>query len=306
MWRTVIVNEGEKLTIRDNWLVVSCNQLEQRIPVGDLYSVVIDNRKALLSTAVLTCLAEAGVHIFFCNEKHLPAALALPLNHYYKPFGVLKKQLALTDDFRAQLWANIVRQKIRNQAKCLRLAGVPAQKAEEIERIAAKVEPADKRNREGTAARKYFSALFGAGFTRGSNDVTNAALNYGYTILRSAVCKTAVAYGYSCSLGIHHINESDAFNLAEDLMEPLRPLVDLWTDTNYDNLLESLTRENRKELISIINLPMQWNGKKMRVRYIIDRMVSSLTSAVNAADPNLLILPELVWPEEIFEDDLDD
>lgn len=98
MWRTVIVTKGEKLTIRDNWLVVYSDSREQQVPIGDLYSVVIDNRAALVSVAVLTALAMANVHIFFCDSKHIPVAVSLPVNTHYKPLGVIKKQLAMTDD----------------------------------------------------------------------------------------------------------------------------------------------------------------------------------------------------------------
>ena len=120
MWRTVIVTKGEKLTIRDNWLIVYSDSREQQVPIGDLYSVVIDNRAALVSVAVLTALAMANVHIFFCDSKHIPVAVSLPVNTHYKPLGVIKKQIAMTDEFKGLLWQRIVKQKIRNQIICLK------------------------------------------------------------------------------------------------------------------------------------------------------------------------------------------
>ena len=96
-----------------------------------------------------------------------------------------------------------------------------------IEKMCKEVLHVDKSNREAAAARKNFYALFGTDFRRMTDDVTKAALNYGYSIIRSSVCKTLVAYGYNCVLGIHHINEQNAYNLANDMMEPFRPLVDL-------------------------------------------------------------------------------
>ena len=80
MWRTVIVTQGEKLTVRDNWLVVWSDNTEQRVPIGDLYSVVIDNRAALVSATALTTLAQANVHVYLCDDKHVPVALSLPIN----------------------------------------------------------------------------------------------------------------------------------------------------------------------------------------------------------------------------------
>ena len=114
-----------------------------------------------------------------------------------------------------------------------------------------------------------------------------------------------MAYGYNCVLGIHHINEQNAYNLADDIMEPLRPLVDLWTDNSCDDLWEELTKTNRRDLIDLINVPIKMGKKKTRVRYAIDKYVSSLTTAIEKQDPEQLIIPELIQIEYDFEDDED-
>lgn len=305
MWRTVIVTKGERLTIRDNWLIVYSEDNEQRVPIGDLYSVVIDNRSALMSVAVITTLALANVHIYFCDEKHNPAAVSLPLNTHYKPFGVLKKQLSLTDEFKDLLWQRIIRQKVKNQSRCLKIAGVSPDKIKPIEELAEKITPGDMTSKEGIAAKKYFSALFGTTFRRTDEDVTNAALNYGYAIIRSAIAKTIVAYGFNGAIGIHHINEQNPFNLADDLIEPFRPLVDLWTDNSCDDLWEELSKTNRKDLVNLLNVPIKMDDKKTRVRYAIDKCVSSLVSAIDKNNPELLLLPQLIPIESDFEDDED-
>lgn len=305
MWRTVIITKGERITIRDNWLVVYSENNEQRVPIGDLYSVVIDNRAAMLSAVVLTTLAMANVHIYFCDSKHIPVALSLPMNTHYKPLGVIKKQLALTDEFKDVLWQRIVEQKIRNQIICLKTVGVDPDKIKPIEDMCSKILPGDNSNREAAAAKKYFSALFGYTFKRTDDDVTNAALNYGYTIIRSSVAKTLTAYGYNCVLGIHHINEQNAFNLADDIMEPFRPLIDLWTDNSCDDLWDELTKANRRDLVNLVNVPVKMANKKMRVRYAIDKCVSSLTTSIENNDPKQLILPTLIPIENEFEDDED-
>ena len=305
MWRTLIVTAGEKLTVKDNWLHVYSPQQEARVPIGDLYSVVVDNRQALLSVSVLTQLAGAGVHVLLCDDKHLPCAELLPLALHYRPLTVLLKQMTLSQDFKDLLWQRIVMAKIQNQAKALRLAGVGASKAKKLEELALRVLPGDAGNREAQAAKLYFPALFGAGFTRVQGDVTNAALNYGYAIIRSAVSKTVAGYGYSGVLGLHHIGPGNAFNLADDLMEPLRPLVDLWTDAHCDDLYEELTRTNRRDLIELVNHVVVFDGKKMRVRYAIDQYVKSLTSAIEGQDAGLLHLPALTRDDPLFEDEQD-
>lgn len=149
-------------------------------------------------------------------------------------------------------------------------------------------------------------SLFGCGFTRSDDDVTNAALNYGYAIIRSCACKTLTSYGYNCVLGIHHINEFNPFNLADDIMEPFRPIVDLWTDNNCDCLFRELSKTNRRDLVNLMNVPVRIDGKKTRVRYAMDKYVASLTTAIEKQDPTLLKLPELVKIDGYFEDDEDD
>lgn len=143
MWRTVIVTKEEKLTLRDNWLVVYSDHNEQRVPLGDIYSVVIDNRAALVSVSLMAALAEANIHVIFCDNKHIPTALMLPMNTHYKPFGVIKRQLALSENFKAILWQRIVQQKLNNQIICLKLAGVNNNEIEPIEQMYSEVLPDD-------------------------------------------------------------------------------------------------------------------------------------------------------------------
>ena len=306
MWRTVIVNRGEKITVRDGHLTVFCDDLEQKIPLDDIYAVVLDNDSASVSVAALTALARAGAHVCYCDAKHLPVAVSYPLNTYYRPAAILQRQMAMTAEFKEVLWQRVAGQKLRNQAACLRFCGVPEKNAAVLDALADAVLPGDVTNREAVGAKKYFAALFGAPFKRSDEgDVTNAALNYGYAILRSSLGKSLAVHGYNGALGVHHCGSANPFNLADDLMEPLRPLVDLWTDRHCDELLETLTRTNRRDLIGLVNLPMRMDGKKMRTRYVIDQYVRSLTTAILENDPGRLMLPELIPLDEFFEDDLD-
>lgn len=164
------------------------------------------------------------------------------------------------------------------------------------------VEDGDIGNREGIGAKWYFRSLFGSSFLRYSDDGINKALNYGYSIIRSAVTKTLTAYGYNSVLGIHHINESNPFNLADDLMEPLRPLVDIWVDQNHEELLIDLTKQQRKELINLVNHTMLCDGKKMRVRNAIDKYISSFTSAIEAGNVGKIHFPILVRNNKLMDD----
>lgn len=294
MWRTVIVNQGEKITVFNDNIRIVGNGDESLVPIGDIYAVVIDNRAALISVNALALLAEYGAHVFFCDSKHTPVGVTLPLNTHFKPLAVIKRQLAVMQEEKDILWQHIVRAKIFNQARCLQFAGVGGDKVSKLLLFAENVVPGDEKGMEAAAAKKYFSFLFGPCFVRRSDDVTNAALNYGYAILRSSVAKTLAAYGYNCTLGLHHCSESNAFNLADDIMEPFRPMVDLWVDANCDNLFDSLNKFNRKGLINLLNEGIFIAGKVMRLRNAIDVCVNSLTGALQRHEPNTLRLPELM------------
>lgn len=305
MWRTIIVNRGEKITVNNNRLVVYSDNVESKVPIEDIYALMIDNRNALVSVATVNLLSEYGVPIYWCNEKHIPIGVTLPIGIHYKPYAVLKSQFAMTEDFKGELWRKIVQYKIHNQCLCLKYRGIERQYIDPIEKLEAQVTQGDEKNREAIAARMYFKTLFGNFFSRWDGDITNAALNYGYTIMRTSVAKTLVAYGYNCTLGIHHSNERNAFNLADDLMEPLRPLVDMWVDENCDDLFCELTTDNRKQLINLVNVPVLMKKKKTRVRYAIDEYISSLTTAIKNEDADLLVVPQLIRLDLNFEDDED-
>ena len=305
MWRTVIVNNGERIKTEQNWLVVSSDEGESRVPIEDIYAVIIDNRNAVISMSAINALTSSGAQICFCDEKHIPVSVALPLGNHHRQLSVVRSQIGMSEELKAVLWQKIVSEKIANQARCLRFCSVNPEKVSSVEVLAGDVAPGDVKNREGTAARLYFRSLFGAGFRRSDEDVTNAALNYGYAILRSCVAKTLTAYGYYGTIGIHHENASNPFNLADDMMEPLRPVVDMVTDRMCDDLFEHLSRDNRSKLVNIVNLPVKMNGRKIRIRYAIDRCIASLTSAITDNNADKLILPELIMIDEFFEDDED-
>lgn len=127
MWRTVIVSGGQKMTAKDNWLHIFTETDEKRIPIGDLYSVVIDNPNTLISQKVLSALSESGVHIIICNDRHLPSSVVLPLNCHSNAYFVFSRQTEISDCTKNMLWQKIVKQKIINQAGALKLAGVNAE-----------------------------------------------------------------------------------------------------------------------------------------------------------------------------------
>lgn len=301
MFRTVTVYRGEKISTRQGWVIVSSEDGEQKLPIEDIYSIVIDNQQTVLTAAAITKLTASGAHILICDEKHLPNTLILPHNTHYHPLTVIRRQIGLPEDIKNALWDRIVQAKITNQALVLKYAFGSCAVEKRLMELAAEVTDGDSGNREGIAARLFFHGLYGYEFVRMYDDPTNAALNYGYTIMRSAVAKTLVAYGYNCVLGLHHINESNAFNLADDMMEPLRPVVDLWVSEHREELVDALTKQQKNELAGLVNAVIIWEGKKMRIRNAIDKYVSSLTTAITKLSPQALKIPAVIR-QDVYQD----
>jgi len=196
--------------------------------------------------------------------------------------------------------------KIRNQALVLSYCGGRRDRVERLTELSEEVVNGDEGNREGIAAKMFFRSLYGSSFVRMADDGINAALNYGYAILRSAVCKTLCAYGYNSVLGIHHIGEANPFNLADDMMEPLRPLVDYWADRNHEDITDFLSRSQRNELAALVNETVRQGNRKMLVRNAVDDFVRSLTTAITKNDPALLVPPAILPFETVAEDESDD
>lgn len=296
MWRSVIIYNGERLSVKDEWLVVSFeDNTSKQIPLADLYCVVIDNKELVLTVPTLSALAKYRIHLILTDEKHLPVSQMYPINTNYHCYRILKKQLDMSDDFKGEIWKKITQSKIENQATCLENLCVELDVINRMHELASEVVAHDIGNREGISAKLFFRNLFGSGFIRFADDDINTFLNYGYAIIRSGVAKSLVAHGFNCVMGVHHISETNEFNLADDFMEPLRPLVDMWVANNIDCLVEGLSKHVKNELIGLVNSEILLDGKVMKVRYAMDSMVKSLVTALETQNPNRLLLPELVY-----------
>ncbi|MDU6295370.1 type II CRISPR-associated endonuclease Cas1 [Clostridium celatum] len=288
-FRSVIISNPASLSVKNNNLIIN-NGEEFKIPIEDISVLVIESVAVKFTSRLLSDLSENSVATIICDEKHLPISTVLPLNVHYKTYKVLKMQFEQSVAYSKRIWQGITKQKLYNQGECLSILNL--QGGEFLKKLSASVESGDKGNKEAIGAKYYFKALFGDKFTRGDGDVINSALNYGYTIARSAVARTLVMYGFNTTLGVHHCNEYNAFNLADYFMEPLRPIVDLWV---YENIAEEdeLTREHRVELVNLLNYQCIIDGKNHSILNAIDKMVSSYTTACSKKDFRLLKLPEI-------------
>ena len=201
----------------------------------------------------------------------------------------------MTEPAKKRLWQSIVKAKILNQAICLYLTGHTSQ-AEALRAMAERVRSGDSENVEAAAAQFYFPVLFGEGFTRGEDNGVNAGLNYGYAVLRGCIARYLAVYGFLPSLGLHHRSTLNAFNLADDLIEPFRPVVDLLTARSITED-EELSSPQKRLLFNCLNLDILSGKQHHSVSYAIERLVQSLSRSAERPEAGLL-LPTLLETEQ--------
>ena len=223
--RTVEVSTPSYLHVEHAQLVIEREgERAGQVPLEDLGVLVVDHPGAVLSQGLLAACAENDATAVFCDDKHLPSAVLLPLAGHSVQAETIRAQTAMSLPLRKRLWQQIVQAKITAQAEVLReQTGAAAP----LGAMAAKVRSGDPDNVEAQAARAYWQRLFGPDFRRNrSAEGVNALLNYGYAVLRAAAARAVCAAGLHPSVSLHHHNRYDALCLASDLMEPVRPIVD--------------------------------------------------------------------------------
>lgn len=222
-----ISRSAARLSVRHKQLVIDQSQQgEVTMPLAELAVVVVSHPQVTYTQAVLACLAESGGAFVACNRQHLPVGLFLPLVAHFAQAERFVAQARAAQPLCKRLWKQIVREKIRSQAQTLQVLygsefGLLA--------LVSQVRSGDTSNVEARAARRYWPQLFlDVEFRRNpDNQDQNLLLNYGYAVLRAIVARALCGAGLHPSLGIHHHNRYNTFCLADDLMEPFRPIVDL-------------------------------------------------------------------------------
>ena len=233
-----------------------------------------------------TRLAELGVAVVVCDRAYRPIAWLSPLGTHSKVAGRLAVQVAASDEVKAELWRQIVAAKISLQAEVLDLVGRDRTPSVRLRSFASYIQPGDPKNLEARAARAYWPALFGSAFRRTPDGPPpNAALNYGYAVMRAAVARALAAQGLHPALGIHHANEGNPLCLADDLIEPFRPLVDLTVARLSQAMEVELSAEARIALAEILDAEIGGDGRRYGVRGAMQALTQSLARALGAQAP---------------------
>lgn len=269
-----------KLRVRCRRLLVSLDGREiDAVPLDDVAVVLLAHPQISLSLATLQGLAASGASVVVCDKKSLPSGLLLPLVGHHLSARRTRLQAEVSRPLQKRLWRQIVRRKIEGQAAVLEtLRGDDGG----LRELAAATLSGDSDNREGVAAKRYWSKLFAnGGFRRDldGGDPTNAALNYGYGVLRAIVARAVVATGLCPAFGLFHRNKYDAFALVDDLMEPFRPTVDVCVARLRDEnrLTPELTPATKAALI-----------RQLTGRYMVEGFQETIFEAAAKAAESLV------------------
>lgn len=292
-WRVVAIENPARLSLRDNQLVIA-QDVEATLPIEDLDTLVLDSYGITTTANLLTALATKSTTTVICDEKHLPASVLLPYSQHSHQAKVSRQQLAMSQPLKKQLWQHVVEQKIVNQADVLRMVGLDDMS---IRKHASDVKSGDTSNRESIAARIYFDQLLDDA-TRRKPIWHNAALNYGYAIVRSHIARHIAARGLVASQGIFHHNELNSFNLADDLIEPYRAAVDLYVlekvaPLHVGDRDASLTKHDRQLIIDILNYYVIMSDKKFMIKHAVERTVESFIECIEVKEVRKLLLPKI-------------
>lgn len=288
-YRNIFISSPANVSIKNEQLILEYG-IQRTIPLEDINTIIIDNPQIKLSASTISRLSENGIAVIIADARHMPCTALLGLNTHSRHLQMLKAQIGATKPYYKQLWKNIVISKISNQAQVLKIAGCAGW--QELKQLNSRVKSGDTDNVEATAANLYFRLLFGKNFSRGDENTINANLNYGYAIIRSNIAKQLSSYGFEPSLGIFHHNQLNNFNLADDLIEPFRPVVDLYTVQNVQ-LSDNFTTTEKAALLNLLNADVMIDNKDYAVSYAIELTVKSLSNAIKSAQTELL-LPEII------------
>lgn len=289
-WRSLMISRPAKLR-REHFSLAIEQEQTAYVPFEDIAVIVLNHREINLSHPVLSACAEYGIGLYATGDNHQPNGVFLPFLSHSRTTRLMRQQLGISRPLTKQAWANIVRRKIENQARCLRLC--QRGDATPLDALARRVRSGDGDNLESQAAAIYFPQLFGPGFHRGQERWVNAALDYGYAVLRGAIARGLVAHGFHPSLGIFHASEQNAFNLADDLIEVFRPIVDLHVAKCSSITEEELTPSDKAALIAVLNIDVSMPQGKMSVLSAIEYSIESLGRLLESGNTDLE-LPELI------------
>lgn len=288
--RVVEISTPCFLSIKHQQLVIERDgEKVGSVPIEDLGVLILDNHSLVYTQQVMVAFAEANVAVIVCNDKHMPVSMFVPFDANSLHTKTLNAQISATEPIKKRMWQQIVQAKVSEQAKLAKTVNPRIQK---LSKLKDAVKSGDPDNIEGLAARMYFEILFGEGFKRDRDEPgINTLLNYGYIVLRACVARAVVGTGLHPALGVHHKNQYNAYCLADDLIEPLRPLVDarvvsIVRAQGRDVVLDPPTK---RKILRFLDTDLVFDGKTVPLMTALHLYAASARKQLTGESRKLLI-----------------
>lgn len=292
VWRSVVISRPARLK-REHFALVVEQEQSARVPFEDIAVIVLNHREITLTHPVLSACADYGIGLYSTGDNHQPNGVFMPFLQHSRATRMQRLQLDLDKPSTKRAWARIVQVKIGNQARCMELLGLTG--ADRLASYARRVRSGDAGNLEAQASAYYFPQVFGRSFHRSQERWTNAALDYGYAVLRGACARAVVAHGMLPSIGLFHSSEQNAFNLADDLIEPYRPIVDLHVAQQHPPQDDGeLQPADKVALVGLLNVDVAMPRGQMSVLASIEQAAQTLARLYDGGSEQVLELPGLI------------
>lgn len=278
-----MIEDGEQMKVHLDNLVVFKENRKYVFPLSDIGVIVLDGLKTTITSRLLSSMSKYNVCLVINDNKHLPCGIYTPFNQHSRVTKVLREQIEWDEIRKAEVWRDIIKNKINNQIRILELHKIDDDAVDKLNIHRDSVKLMDSSNREAHSARVYFKALFGKDFCRSDLDITNAILNYGYTIFRAYISRLIVSHGLNPSIGINHKSEYNNFCLSDDIIEIFRPIVDSYAykkiyDSNEE--IEYMTSHIRFELLDLLSSRINLFGRKVKVSTAMDQVLSEILKSL--------------------------
>lgn len=264
------------------YLVVR-GQTTTKVHLNEISTIIIESTAVALTAYLLSEMTKHKIKVVFCDEKRNPSSELIPYYGSHDTSAKVRRQIKWSDDSKAAAWTEIVSEKIRNQEALLVTLDKP--EAGMLRGYLDELEFGDETNREGHAAKVYFNSLFGKDFTRTEESPRNAALNYGYSLILSVFNRQITANGYMTQIGLFHDNMFNPFNLASDLMEPFRPLVDRMVIRMNPERFET---EEKHYMVTLLQSELKISGRIEVFTNAVEVYTRSVFDALNEEDVSLI------------------
>ncbi len=297
-WRTILITKPCKLSFKNNQLIYQPqNDDELQVPLEDIGAIVIDTEQVNITGYLLSEIANNRIVILTTDATHTPNGIFLPYMQYYKNAETAFLQKDWSEPFKKRVWQKIVQQKIQNQAHVIKNINKDLYKY--LIGLSKEVSSGDVSNIEGRAAKEYWQVYYD-GFIRHSNSKVNSALDYTYMIIRSLIAKNLSALGFITCFGLHHCNSYNAFNLADDLIEPFRGIIDYKVKSMYreDSKDNNLSVEDKQKLIEIMFYEINYGGQNYSIMYTTQLLAENLLNITKIGESKNIILP--AFPKDLL------